>query len=611
MKGKRIFGIGLIMMLMLTLVVGLALAQEPSGSPLFPAFTYQGRLNSEGVAYSGACDFQFSLWDALTGGIQIGLTQTVTNVGLVDGYFTVQLDFGPTFQGEARWLGIYVRCPAGSGTYTQLTPRQALTATPYALYALNSWQINGNQGTAPGFNYIGTNDNQPLLFKVNGERALRLEPNATSPNVIGGYVQNYATSGVAGAVIGGGGASAAPNFITDSYGTVSGGLGNLVGDAGGAIDDANYATVGGGSYNAATATYATIGGGHLNVASSGQATVCGGYGNTASAEDATVGGGWVNTASGDDATIAGGWFCQASGDWAFVGGGAENIASGIFSTITGGESNSASSLHATVGGGYTNTANGSESTVGGGQENSATGIAATVPGGVLNVAQGNYSFAAGRNAKAYYEGCFVWGDSTNAHITCDNANRWVARASGGVYFYTDSGLTSGMYLAAGGSAWNAVSNPALKEHFSAIDTQALVENLAGIPITTWNYKSQDENIRHIGPMADDLNALLPGLGGEGEMYINSLDADGIALASIQGLHALSEEQRAQIDALVNENAVLKAQLSDLEARMAALEQGSSNGTAQSYKTWLTQGPWLLLVGLVSIVAFGRRRKANQ
>lgn len=118
-------------------------AQEPKpqdnaglrGSPLDSAFTYQGRLvdNSTGTPTAGPCDFQFSLWDTAGGGTQIGSTQIKTNVTLSNGYFSSALDFGVTaFQGEARYLQIGVRCPAGSGGYTTLTGRIALTGTPYA-----------------------------------------------------------------------------------------------------------------------------------------------------------------------------------------------------------------------------------------------------------------------------------------------------------------------------------------------------------------------------------------------------------------------------------------------------------------------------------------------
>jgi len=115
------------------------------------AFTYQGRLNKDGNPVSGTCDFQFSLWDALSGGTQIGSTITKYNVAVNNGFFTEQLDFGASaFNGDARWLQIAVRCPAGSGSYTTLSPRQPLTAAPYALYSKTApW--SGLTGIPAGF----------------------------------------------------------------------------------------------------------------------------------------------------------------------------------------------------------------------------------------------------------------------------------------------------------------------------------------------------------------------------------------------------------------------------------------------------------------------------
>ena len=142
-------------------------AQDALGS----AFTYQGQLNQDGTPVTGMCDFQFSLWKAASGGAQIGTPQSVNNISVHDGLFTVQLDFGNgAFQGDARWLQVAVRCPAGSGSYTTLDPRQPLTPTPYALALPGLWT----------------------------------RQNATSPNLIGGFSGNSVTSGVVGATIGGG-----------------------------------------------------------------------------------------------------------------------------------------------------------------------------------------------------------------------------------------------------------------------------------------------------------------------------------------------------------------------------------------------------------------------
>jgi len=105
----------------------------PAG-PLGSAFTYQGQLRREGEPVSNDCAMAFRLYDQGTGGSQVGPTITTT-VPISAGLFTANLDFGSgVFNGQARWLGITVKCP-GDGDYAHLG-RQGLTAAPYALYAL-------------------------------------------------------------------------------------------------------------------------------------------------------------------------------------------------------------------------------------------------------------------------------------------------------------------------------------------------------------------------------------------------------------------------------------------------------------------------------------------
>lgn len=106
------------------------LAQTPLGN----AFTYQGRLEQSGGPVTASADFEFSLWDALTAGSMVGSILPVDSVMVEDGLFTVRLDFGiAVFDGDARWLEINVRSPAGGGSFSTLTPRQPLTASPYSL----------------------------------------------------------------------------------------------------------------------------------------------------------------------------------------------------------------------------------------------------------------------------------------------------------------------------------------------------------------------------------------------------------------------------------------------------------------------------------------------
>jgi len=92
--------------------------------------------------------------------------------------------------------------------------------------AAGGWTLTGNGGTNPATNFLGTTDNVALNVRVNNLRAFRLEPNATAPNVIGGFSGNTVTAGAIGATIAGGGRtnavfSSANNSVTDSFGTAS------------------------------------------------------------------------------------------------------------------------------------------------------------------------------------------------------------------------------------------------------------------------------------------------------------------------------------------------------------------------------------------------------
>jgi hypothetical protein len=115
----------------LFIVSGPALSARAQGT----AFTYQGRLNDGAGPANGSYDLTFALFDAATVGNQVGgfLTNAATPVS--NGLFTVTLDFGSgIFTGADRWLEIGV-ATNGVGSFSTLTPRQQLAATPYAVRA--------------------------------------------------------------------------------------------------------------------------------------------------------------------------------------------------------------------------------------------------------------------------------------------------------------------------------------------------------------------------------------------------------------------------------------------------------------------------------------------
>jgi len=521
-------------------------------------FTYQGFITDGGTPITNTCNLQFSLFNALAAGTQIGTTQTVTGASVVGGVFTVTLDFGVVaFDGQDHWLEIGVDCPV-DGTYTTLTPRKALTPAPYAI----------------------------ALY------GMRTEPNATSPNVIGGFLLNTMTSGVVGGTISGGGLASQTNRVTDDYGTVGGGGNNQAGDNAGTTSDRTYATVGGGLQNTASGSVSTVGGGLQNTASGIVSTVGGGFNNTASSTYATVGGGDNNAASGVRSTVGGGFSNTASGAISTVGGGQSNSASGDYSTVGGGDSNSASGSSSTVGGGRANTASGFVSTVGGGFGNSAAANYSTIPGGLFNTinAGADFSFAAGYDAdvvNAAHDNSFVWSGSTSGTDSW-GAGTFTARAPGGVRFYTNvSNTTSGVQLATNGGAWASLSDRNAKNSFSAVDPRAILETLADIDISTWNYNGQDASIRHIGPVAQDFYAAF-GVG-ENDTHITTVDADGVALASIQGLYAIFQEQEASINAL-------QTRINQLEAAAA-----DNNGFASLFMGGFG------MVMMVGMFAYQRRK----
>jgi len=113
-------------------------AEVSKAAPMGTAFTYQGRLIDKNRPADGLYDFQFKLYDSNDPctGSQLGSPIDMNEVDVLDGHFTIELDFGSgIFDGNAVWLETrVVQSPLGSDPCT-LRPLLELTATPYALYA--------------------------------------------------------------------------------------------------------------------------------------------------------------------------------------------------------------------------------------------------------------------------------------------------------------------------------------------------------------------------------------------------------------------------------------------------------------------------------------------
>lgn len=475
-------------------LLGGALRLTAQGS----AFTYQGHLNDGSSPASGSYDLRFAIYDASAAGTLIARPVTNAPTPVSNGLFTVVLDFGDgVFTGPGRWLEIAVRTNSASPiAFTTLGQRQDLTPSPYAIFAntasnlsgtissanlsgtysgpvtfnngadtfdgtfigqflgstftggtftgnfigtgsglMDVWHTAGNFGTTAGPNFLGTTDNQPLVIKVNGTEAMRYEPTAETPNIIGGWSGNYAQPNLTGVTIGGGGSvglfngKTQPNVVTNNgyYGTIAGGYNNEVTNYGGAILGGSvhlaggyFAVIGGGQFHTNLGNYSFIGGGMNNAIGFGAAqafigagaanqiqdgaafaTIAGGNNNKiqSSARGSTIGGGELNSIEADI-------FSPAA---LTVGGGTGNAirTNAAFSLIGGGYYNTIQpySLGTTIAGGafnviqghsnYWSTSTFDASTIGGGAANtiqSEVGYA-TIAGGVQNVIKTNSSWS--------------------------------------------------------------------------------------------------------------------------------------------------------------------------------------------------------------------------
>ena len=413
-------------------------------------------------------------------------------------------------------------------------------------------------------NVIETNANESVI--AGGANSI-IKAAAIDSAISGGW-SNYIGSNSFSGVIGGG------SFNTIEAdapaGSIAGGRNNTI------SANAYRSTIGGGVSNTNKSQQATIGGGANNLIQTNavNAIIAGGSGNTAGANNVAIIGGNQNTASGDTSTIGGGYLNIASGSGSFIGGGNENQVTNFDDVVSGGFKNMATGGTAFVGAGYLNVASGFRgaivggeqnqaagnwSFIGGGSGNTASGQYADIPGGCNNAATNDYSFAAGRRAKAKHQGAFVWGDSTDADVPSTTNNQFVVRASGGVVFYSDPAAASGVFLPPGGGGFSSLSDRNSKANISAVDGRAVLDRLVAIPIATWNYKSQNEAVHHMGAMAQDFAAAF-GLG-EDAKHISTVDADGVALAAIQGLNQKLQNELQRRD---TENAVLKARLDAME-----------------------------------------------
>lgn len=531
------------------------------------AFTYQGRLSDgAAAAASGVYDLEFKLYDG--GGTQIGATLTKDDISVSNGAFTTELDFGAAaFDGSPRTLEISVRRGAETGAFTTLTPRQTINSTPYAIRALNASTVEMTAGNS----VVDSINDSSTSVTVNSNRlsadVVRMNPAET---------QNSTSTDSSAAVLDVSGATSDTNNV---FGTSRFRFNHDGGFfAAGQPEFGNLPTSGAGArmmwypgkwafragkVDSFGATYwdeANIGFGSAalgeNVRASGNNSFAAGLATTASGHESTAFGN-NSTASADRSfafngtasavgAVAIGSGAQATNDDALAMG-PSSIAGGLASIVIG-----------------PSIANGN------------FGIAI----GLQNSAAGQFSVAIGKNARtcSHYQcgpgtpqqGAIVISDAcaqfSSDAVTASANNQVNIRGCGGFRFFTNMNLSAGVELAPSGNQWLSLSDRNSKENFQAVNSRDILRKVLNLPITTWNYKSQNASIRHIGAMAQDFKAAFAV--GEDDRHISALDPDGVAFAAIQGLNEELKEQTANLKA---DNNRLRLELKAQSERLAVIE----------------------------------------
>jgi hypothetical protein len=501
------------------------------------AFTYQGRLTDAGAPADGTYAMSFRLFDAPVGGNQIGATVSNSGVAVTDGVFSQKIPTEPNAFNEPRWLEIEV---AG----VVLSPRTEIAGAPYAL-SLRGVTLDGD-----GEYGIGTND--PLAkwhvvrdsgvsvyaFTGGGGPAMYAGTSDPNSNAVYGFNNSGSGTAVRGVVTGGAGSGrgvwGSINVGEGSgiFGEATNSTGLTYGMYGRTLSSGTYAS---GVYGIAeSATGNTRGGNFVTLSASGGAS---GVVAQALAESGLTYGVQASVSSPDGRAVSG-FVGAASGGTAIRG--SNNNADGYAGFFLG---RVFMRDHTTVG---------------------RTGVRVTSAEqfGVHTTAEsGQFGgmYVSGQNTGAYpFYGYSTNGTSVSAfHYFDGEQDHWrlvvgservsVDRTTGFVGIGDSSpdyplDMASGARCTVGGT-WTNASSRALKHEFEAIDRRAVLETLMTLPITEWSYRTEGD-VRHLGPVAEDF-ARAFGLG-DSDAAIGTVDADGVALAAIQGLHEIIEEKDAQI-----------------------------------------------------------------
>lgn len=192
-----------------------------------------------------------------------------------------------------------------------------------------------------------------------------------------------------------------------------------------------------------------------------------------------------------------------------------------------------------------------------------------------SVALGNYSDAIADRSVAigsfvstnFKNGSFILGDGSTTTTTLSHLNNTMTmRFHNGYRLYTNSNLSTYVYMNNGATSWTFISDRNTKENFEPINGEEILHKISNLDITKWNYISNDDDVKYIGPMAQDFHHAF-GLGGSDSCGINSMAIDGLNLAAIKALTARTdkiEKLEETVDSQAREIEILRQEIEELK-----------------------------------------------
>jgi hypothetical protein len=108
-----------------------------------------------------------------------------------------------------------------------------------------------------------------------------------------------------------------------------------------------------------------------------------------------------------------------------------------------------------------------------------------------------------------------------------------------------------------------------KENIQLVNTSEILDKVMSLPISVWNYKFDEDSVKHLGPMAQDFFAHFNL--GHSETKIATIDTSGVALASIKELGTQLQQKEAEINNLKEENKALSSRLEAIEEKLKTIK----------------------------------------